>query len=51
MNAAEITALCTGIPAVIAAVTALVYAVRGSTVATATRQALVAHMTNEGQHE
>jgi hypothetical protein len=46
VSAAEITALCTGVPAVIAAATALVYAVRGSAVATATRAELVNHMTD-----
>ena len=46
MNAAEITAVCTGVPAIIAAITALIYAVRGSKVATATRAQFVQHMTD-----
>jgi hypothetical protein len=47
VSAAEITAICTGVPAIISAVAALVYAWRGSTVATATRTALVKHITEE----
>jgi len=43
VSAAEITALCTGIPAIIGAITALVVALRSSTVATATRASLIAH--------
>jgi hypothetical protein len=50
VNAAEITALCTGIPAVIAAVTALIYAVKAKGSSQATLKALTAHMTGEGQH-
>jgi hypothetical protein len=50
VNAAEITALCTGIPAVIAAVTALIYAVKAKGQSAATMKAWTAHMTGEGQH-
>jgi hypothetical protein len=50
MSAAEITAICTGVPAIIAAVTALIYAIRGSSVATATRAALLAHTSDDNDH-
>jgi hypothetical protein len=50
MNAAEIIALCTGLPAIIGAVTALVVALKAKDTATAGTAALVAHMTREGQH-
>jgi hypothetical protein len=51
MNAAEITAICTGAPAIIGAVTALVVALRAKGSTQATLKALVAHMTAPGQHE
>jgi hypothetical protein len=44
MNAAEITALATGIPAIIGAVTALIWAIRG-------KQAAAAHAANPQAHE
>lgn len=50
MNAAEITALCTGIPAILGAITALVIAVKAKGSSQATLKALTAHMTGEGQH-
>jgi len=43
MDAAEITAICTGVPAIIAAVTALVYAIRG-------KQALAAQFRQHTVH-
>lgn len=45
MNAAEITALCTGIPAILSAITALVIALKAHTVATNTSADLAAHET------
>lgn len=42
MNAAEITALATGIPAIVGAITALVWAIRGKATATQA-QALAIH--------
>jgi hypothetical protein len=50
VNAAEITALCTGIPAIIGAVTALVIALQAKGTAGATMKAWVAHVTS-GDHD
>jgi hypothetical protein len=44
MNAAEITALCTGLPAIIGTITALVIALRGKQANTATAETLAEHI-------
>lgn len=44
MNAAEITAICTGIPAIIGAITALIIAIKSNGKSTATQATLAAHI-------
>jgi hypothetical protein len=51
VNAAEITAICTGVPAIIGAVTALIIALRANGSTQATLKALTTHLTAEGQHQ
>ena len=47
MNAATITAICTGIPAVVGAITALVVALKSHGTATAAKSTIDAHILSE----
>jgi hypothetical protein len=51
VSAAEITAICTGIPAIIGAVTALVIALKSKSQSGATLSALTAHMTSQEHNQ
>jgi hypothetical protein len=51
MNAAEITAICTGIPAVLGAITALVIAVRSSSTASEAKGKATAAVAFARAHE
>jgi hypothetical protein len=48
MDAAEITAICTGAPAIIGAVTALIIALRSRQTSNAVQRAVIAHITSNG---
>jgi hypothetical protein len=45
VNAAEITAICTGVPAIIGAITALIVALKANGKSNATAASLSAHVT------
>lgn len=51
MTTAEITALCTGIPAIIGAITALVMALKASKSAAVTKDIMTGHVLDQTAHK
>jgi hypothetical protein len=51
VNAAEITAICTGVPAIVSAVIALIVATRANGSTQAQLKALTNHLIDESAHQ